>query len=143
MWGVKTGKRKKIFFSSLWRRGRDLHTPPLKPRFCRLSVCLTACPVCTSIMHSHSVGKHVKVRCDWPRTFLRPIFSLFFFSSQFSFYSAFIVMTMKDLLTQIVLDPKYHDLLSIVKGFRSGVVYGAKVRFPHALVMTILFKTGS
>lgn len=50
---------------------------------------------------------------------------------------------MKDLLTQLILDPKYHDLLSIVKGFRSGVVYGAKVRFPHALVMTILFKTGS
>jgi peroxisomal membrane protein 4 len=50
---------------------------------------------------------------------------------------------MLDFLEEIVVDPKYHDLLSIVKGFRSGVVYGAKVRFPHALVMTILFKTGS
>lgn len=48
-----------------------------------------------------------------------------------------------EFLNQIVLDPKYHDILSILKGFRSGVVYGAKVRFPHALVMTILFKTGS
>lgn len=45
-------------------------------------------------------------------------------------------------ITQIILDPKYHDVLSIVKGFRSGVVYGAKVRFPHALVMTFLFKSG-
>lgn len=48
-----------------------------------------------------------------------------------------------DLIEQIILDPKYHDLLSILKGFRSGIVYGAKVRFPHALVMTILFKTGT
>ncbi|KAI8341755.1 Tim17/Tim22/Tim23/Pmp24 family-domain-containing protein [Chlamydoabsidia padenii] len=48
-----------------------------------------------------------------------------------------------DAITQLILDPKYHDLLSIVKGFRNGVVYGAKVRFPHALVMTFLFKTGS
>ncbi|KAI9282557.1 peroxisomal membrane protein 4 [Sporodiniella umbellata] len=46
-------------------------------------------------------------------------------------------------LEQVALDPRYHDLLSILKGFRSGIVYGAKVRFPHALVMTILFKTGS
>jgi peroxisomal membrane protein 4 len=46
-------------------------------------------------------------------------------------------------LEQIALNPQYHDLLSILKGFRSGVVYGTKVRFPHALVMTILFKTGS
>ncbi|KAI8056331.1 Tim17/Tim22/Tim23/Pmp24 family-domain-containing protein [Gilbertella persicaria] len=48
-----------------------------------------------------------------------------------------------DLLNQIVLDPKYHDILSVLKGFRSGIVYGTKVRFPHALVMTVLFKTGS
>ncbi|KAG2204640.1 hypothetical protein INT46_006739 [Mucor plumbeus] len=48
-----------------------------------------------------------------------------------------------EFFNQLVLDPKYHDILSILKGFRSGVVYGAKVRFPHALVMTILFKTGS
>lgn len=50
---------------------------------------------------------------------------------------------MLNFLDELVLNPKYHDLLSVVKGFRSGVVYGAKVRFPHALVMTILFKTGS
>ncbi|KAH8914208.1 peroxisomal membrane protein 4 [Atractiella rhizophila] len=43
----------------------------------------------------------------------------------------------------LLLDPRYHDLLSIVKGFRNGVVYGAKVRFTHALVMSILFQHGT
>lgn len=35
---------------------------------------------------------------------------------------------------QIILDPKNRDILAIVKGARNGAVYGAKVRFPHALV---------
>ncbi|KAJ2082310.1 hypothetical protein H4R24_001686 [Coemansia sp. RSA 988] len=42
-----------------------------------------------------------------------------------------------------VLDPRYHSVLSLIKGFRNGVVYGTKIRFPHALVMTLLFRTGS
>ncbi|KAL1929689.1 hypothetical protein VTP01DRAFT_1827 [Rhizomucor pusillus] len=46
-------------------------------------------------------------------------------------------------LQQLVLNPKYHDALTVVKGFRNGVVYGARIRFPHALVMAILFKSGS
>ncbi|KAI9323582.1 peroxisomal membrane protein 4 [Dichotomocladium elegans] len=46
-------------------------------------------------------------------------------------------------LSRIALDPQYHDLLTIVKGFRNGVVYGARIRFPHALVMAFLFKSGS
>lgn len=37
-------------------------------------------------------------------------------------------------LEKIALNPAYHDVLSLVKGIRNGVVYGAKVRFPHALV---------
>lgn len=37
-------------------------------------------------------------------------------------------------IERVVLDPKYHDLLAIVKGARNGAVYGTKVRFPHALV---------
>lgn len=37
-------------------------------------------------------------------------------------------------LEKIVLDPKYHDILTLVKGVRNGIVYGTKVRFPHALV---------
>ncbi|EUC50983.1 hypothetical protein COCMIDRAFT_31872 [Bipolaris oryzae ATCC 44560] len=39
--------------------------------------------------------------------------------------------------------PKYHDVLTLVKGVRNGIVYGSKVRFPHALVMIFLFRSGS
>lgn len=46
-------------------------------------------------------------------------------------------------IERIILDPRYHDLLSIVKGARNGAVYGAKVRFPHALVMIFLFRSGT
>ena len=35
---------------------------------------------------------------------------------------------------RVILDPKYHDLLAVVKAARNGAVYGTKVRFPHALV---------
>jgi len=31
------------------------------------------------------------------------------------------------------------DLLSIIRGFRNGLIYGIKIRFPHAFVMTLLF----
>ncbi|KAG0065065.1 hypothetical protein BGZ89_008629, partial [Linnemannia elongata] len=48
--------------------------------------------------------------------------------------------SIKNATTQFILTPEYHDLLSIVKGFRNGLVYGAKIRFPHALVMTLLFR---
>ncbi|KAJ3220264.1 Peroxisomal membrane protein 4 [Dinochytrium kinnereticum] len=44
----------------------------------------------------------------------------------------------------IKIDPgRYHDLFAIIKGFRNGAVYGAKIRFPHALVMTFLFRGGT
>lgn len=46
-------------------------------------------------------------------------------------------------LTRIALNPAYHDLFSIAKGARNGLVYGAKIRFPHALVMVFLFGTGT
>ncbi|KAF2088057.1 peroxisomal membrane protein 4 [Saccharata proteae CBS 121410] len=44
---------------------------------------------------------------------------------------------------RIVLDPRYHDLFALVKGIRNGIVYGTKVRFPHALVMIFLFRSGT
>ncbi|KAI1383459.1 peroxisomal membrane protein 4 [Hypoxylon trugodes] len=50
---------------------------------------------------------------------------------------------LKSTLEQIILDPSYHDLLAVVKGARNGAVYGAKVRFPHALVMVFLFRPGT
>jgi len=50
---------------------------------------------------------------------------------------------LKSSINKILLDPRYHDLLSILKGTRNGLVYGTKVRFPHALVMTMLFRSGT
>ncbi|TEB12119.1 peroxisomal protein [Coprinellus micaceus] len=46
------------------------------------------------------------------------------------------------LLNEIIANPAYHDYLAILKGARNGFVYGVKVRFPHALVMSILFGRG-
>ncbi|ELU14544.1 hypothetical protein CAPTEDRAFT_114139 [Capitella teleta] len=45
-------------------------------------------------------------------------------------------------VNQLLASGRYHTILSIIKGFRNGVVYGSKIRFPHALVMTLLFKGG-
>jgi len=50
---------------------------------------------------------------------------------------------MSAILLQAILDnPRYHDYLAILKGARNGFVYGVKVRFPHALIMAILFGRG-
>ncbi|GAD94133.1 peroxisomal membrane protein [Paecilomyces variotii No. 5] len=46
-------------------------------------------------------------------------------------------------LNAIVLDPDLAPFLAIIKGARNGAVYGAKVRFPHALVMIFLFRSGT
>ena len=37
-------------------------------------------------------------------------------------------------LDTLVTNPDLAPLLSLLKGVRNGVVYGSKVRFPHALV---------
>jgi len=42
-------------------------------------------------------------------------------------------------LNQLLLNPAYHDILAILKGARNGIVYGVKVRFPHALIMSLIF----
>ncbi|KAH7171059.1 Tim17/Tim22/Tim23/Pmp24 family-domain-containing protein [Dactylonectria macrodidyma] len=49
----------------------------------------------------------------------------------------------KNALEHIIRDPRYHDLLSLLKTARNGAVYGTKVRFPHALVMIFLFRSGT
>ncbi|WFD34609.1 hypothetical protein MCUN1_001450 [Malassezia cuniculi] len=49
----------------------------------------------------------------------------------------------KAAVENFVLDPKNQAPLSIIKGARNGLVYGAKIRFPHALVMITLFGSGS
>jgi len=46
-------------------------------------------------------------------------------------------------LESVILNPKYADVLAVLKGARNGAVYGAKVRFPHALVMIFLFRSGT
>ncbi|KAL6720666.1 hypothetical protein ACLMJK_002591 [Lecanora helva] len=48
----------------------------------------------------------------------------------------------KETVNRIILDPTYADYLALVKAARNGAVYGAKVRFPHALVMVFLFRSG-
>lgn len=37
-------------------------------------------------------------------------------------------------LDELVLNPNLAPFLAVLKGARNGVVYGSKVRFPHALV---------
>ncbi|KAK0920449.1 hypothetical protein LTR91_002598 [Friedmanniomyces endolithicus] len=45
-------------------------------------------------------------------------------------------------LERIILDPRFHDPLVLLKAVRNGLVYGTKVRFPHAFVMVLLFRSG-
>ncbi|QRW27576.1 mitochondrial import inner membrane translocase subunit TIM17 [Rhizoctonia solani] len=45
-------------------------------------------------------------------------------------------------LEAIIRDPRFRDYLAILKGARNGFVYGVKIRFPHALLMAILFGRG-
>jgi len=53
-------------------------------------------------------------------------------------------MSLSTLFNEILATPvPYHPALAIIKGLRNGAVYGAKIRFPHALVMTFLFRSGS
>ncbi|XP_052800692.1 peroxisomal membrane protein 4-like [Mya arenaria] len=46
-------------------------------------------------------------------------------------------------INKFLLSEKNKPFLAALKGLRNGAVYGTKVRFPHALVMTFLFKEGS
>ncbi|XP_060066762.1 peroxisomal membrane protein 4-like [Ylistrum balloti] len=52
-------------------------------------------------------------------------------------------MALVESVNRLLASGNYQPLLSVIKGFRNGAVYGAKVRFPHSLVMTLLFKRGS
>lgn len=46
-------------------------------------------------------------------------------------------------INDIIRQPSLHPLLAILKSARNGAVYGAKVRFPHALVMIFMFRKGT
>ncbi|KAF2675227.1 peroxisomal membrane protein 4 [Microthyrium microscopicum] len=54
-----------------------------------------------------------------------------------------LVKSVESALTEFILDPANHEFLTLVKGVRNGIVYGSKVRFPHALVMIFLFRSGT
>lgn len=41
------------------------------------------------------------------------------------------------------MNPALKPYLQIIKSARNGAVYGTKVRFPHALVMVFLFRSGT
>ncbi|GJJ09593.1 hypothetical protein Clacol_003816 [Clathrus columnatus] len=45
-------------------------------------------------------------------------------------------------ISHIITNPAYQPYLAILKGARNGAVYGTKVRFPNALVMTLLWGQG-
>lgn len=44
------------------------------------------------------------------------------------------------LLLTLLSDARLQPYLAILKGFRNGLVFGTKIRLPHALVMTFLFR---
>ena len=46
-------------------------------------------------------------------------------------------------LEKIALNPKYHEPLILLKAVRNGLVYGTKIRLPHAAVMVFLFRSGT
>uniref|UniRef100_A0A3B1J285 Peroxisomal membrane protein 4 n=1 Tax=Astyanax mexicanus TaxID=7994 RepID=A0A3B1J285_ASTMX len=54
-----------------------------------------------------------------------------------------LVKTVLYTINTLLQQEKYKAALAVLKGFRNGAVYGAKIRAPHALVMTFLFKSGS
>lgn len=45
----------------------------------------------------------------------------------------------KDILIPAQTPSFKDDILSILRGFRNGCIYGIKIRLPHAAVMTLLF----
>lgn len=51
-------------------------------------------------------------------------------------------MSALEAVNAILKNPAYRDYLAILKGARNGLVYGVKIRFPHALIMSILFGRG-
>ncbi|KAK2888782.1 hypothetical protein Q8A67_014157 [Cirrhinus molitorella] len=54
-----------------------------------------------------------------------------------------LIKTLLYTVNNLLQQHKYKTALAVVKGFRNGAVYGAKIRAPHALVMTFLFRSGS
>lgn len=43
----------------------------------------------------------------------------------------------------VLSNPLYRPLLEVVRSARNGIVYGGKIRFSHALVINLLYRSGS
>ena len=53
-----------------------------------------------------------------------------------------VLVAAMDAINAMIASGTYNPLLDAVKGFRNGVVYGCRVRAPHALLMTLLWARG-
>lgn len=42
----------------------------------------------------------------------------------------------------ILLNPLYRPILEVIRAARNGIVYGGKIRFSHALVINLLYRSG-
>lgn len=51
-------------------------------------------------------------------------------------------MDLQSTFRLMLKEPNCHWLFAALKGLRNGAVYGARIRFPHALVMAFLFGNG-
>jgi hypothetical protein len=49
-------------------------------------------------------------------------------------YSVRVLTNAQEAIRSIILNPQNAEYLALIKAARNGMVYGAKVRFPHALV---------
>ncbi|CCW70752.1 unnamed protein product [Phytomonas sp. Hart1] len=47
--------------------------------------------------------------------------------------------TQRKLIEHMIRSGNFDVLLNTLKGFRNGVIYGARVRFPHALVLNLVW----
>ncbi|KAI5949314.1 hypothetical protein KGF54_005549 [Candida jiufengensis] len=45
-------------------------------------------------------------------------------------------------MSSILTNPLYRPLLEIIRSARNGIVYGGKIRFSHALVINLLYRSG-
>ncbi|KAG7660428.1 uncharacterized protein J8A68_006054 [[Candida] subhashii] len=45
-------------------------------------------------------------------------------------------------MSSIFINPLFRPLLEIIRSSRNGIVYGGKIRFSHALVINLLYRSG-
>ncbi|EGW29869.1 uncharacterized protein SPAPADRAFT_157987 [Spathaspora passalidarum NRRL Y-27907] len=45
-------------------------------------------------------------------------------------------------MSSILTNPLYRPLLDVLRSSRNGIVYGGKIRFSHALVINLLYRSG-